>query len=133
MVRYSTGILKWTKDELKVTYGKTRKITTMSSMYHRQSDTGRLYIPKMEGERGLLSTVDCLETKEQNFSLYLDHLGGSLLRSSRSERILPEHEGPVSTAKKQKMEEKHKQWKEKQLHGKLVRETEEVRSEETCG
>ena len=28
---------------------------------------------------------------------------------------------------------RHKQWKEKQLHGKFIRETEEVRSEETWG
>ena len=28
---------------------------------------------------------------------------------------------------------RHKQWKEKQLHGKFIRETKEVRSEETWG
>ena len=54
------------------------------------------------------------------------------MRFSKSERILPQYEGPVSTAKKQKKEERHKQLKEKQLHGKFRRETEEVRSEETC-
>ena len=37
------------------------------------------------------------------------------------------------TAKKQKKEERHKQWKEKRLHGKFIKETEEVRSEETWG
>ena len=46
---------------------------------------------------------------------------------------MPQHEGPVSTTKKQKKEERHQQWKQKQLHGKNVRETEEVRSEETWG
>ena len=45
--------------------------------------------------------------------------------------ILPEHKGPVSTAKKQKNGEEHKQWKEKHLDGKFIRETEEIRSEET--
>ena len=55
------------------------------------------------------------------------------MRFSKIERILPEYEGPVFTAKKQKKEERHKEWKEKQLHGKFVRETEEVRSEETWG
>ena len=39
---------------------------------------------------------------------------------------------PVSKAKKLKKEERHKQWKEKQLYGKFIRETEEV-SEETWG
>ena len=44
---------------------------------------------------------------------------------------MPEYEGPVSTAKEQKKEETHKQWNKKQLHGKFVRETEEVRNQET--
>ena len=46
---------------------------------------------------------------------------------------MPQYEGPVSTGKKQKKEQRHKQWKEKQLHGNFIRETEELRSEETRG
>ena len=55
------------------------------------------------------------------------------MRFYNSERVLPQYEVPVSTAKKQKKEERHKQWKEKQFHGKFIIETEEVRSEETWG
>ena len=44
---------------------------------------------------------------------------------------MPQYQGPASTAKKQRTEERHKQWKEKQLYGKFIREREEVRSEET--
>ena len=55
------------------------------------------------------------------------------MRLSNSERNLPEYEEPVSTAKKHKKEERHKQCKEKHLHGKFVTETEEVRSNETWG
>ena len=131
LVRYSAGILKWTKDELKAMDRKTRKIMTMNRMYHPQSDTGRLYILRMDGGRGLLSIADCVETEEQNLSLYLDQSEERLLRLSKSERILPQYEGPVSTGKKQKKEQRHKQWKEKQLHGKFIRETEKVRSGET--
>ena len=53
------------------------------------------------------------------------------MRLSKSERILPQYGGPVSTAMKQKKAQRYKQWKEKQLHGKFIREAEEVRSEET--
>ena len=49
LVRYSAGILKWTKKELKAMGRKTPKIMTMNRMYHPQSDTDRLYIPRMEG------------------------------------------------------------------------------------
>ena len=133
LVRYSAGILKWTKDELKAMDRKTRKIMTMNRMCHPQSDTGRLYILRMDGGRGLLSIADCVETEEQNLSLYLDQSEERLLRLSKSERILPQYGGPVSTAMKQKKEQRYKQWKEKQLHGKFIRETEEIRSEETWG
>ena len=85
----------------------------------------------MERGRGLLSITDCVETEEQNLSLYLDQSEERLSRLSKSERISPEYEGPVCTAKKQKKEERHKQWKEKQLRGKFVGETEKIRSEET--
>ena len=55
------------------------------------------------------------------------------MRFSKGAKILPEYERPISAAKKQKKEERRKQWKEKQLHGKFVRKIEEVRSEETYG
>ena len=35
----------------------------------------------------------------------------------------PQYEVPVSTSKKQKKEERHKQWKVKQLHGNFIRKT----------
>ena len=105
----------------------------MNRMYHPQCYTDRPYIPRMEGGRGFLSIKDCVKTEEQNLSPYLDQSQERLLRFSKSEKILPQYEGPVSTAKKQKKEERHKQWKEKQLHGKFIWETEEVRSEETWG
>ena len=54
LVRNSAGILKWTKDKLKVMDRKTRKIMMMNRMYHPQSDTERLYIARMEGGQGLL-------------------------------------------------------------------------------
>ena len=112
---------------------KTRKTMTINRMYHTQSDIDRLYIARVEGGRALLSIAECVETEEQSLSLYLDQSEERLLRLSKSERILPQYGGPVSTTKKQKKEQKHKQWKEKQLHGKFIREKEEIRSEETWG
>ena len=48
LVRYSAEIRKWAKDEQKVMDRKTRKIMIMNRMHHPQSDTDRLYIPRME-------------------------------------------------------------------------------------
>ena len=54
-------MLKSTKDELKVMDIKTRNIMMMNRMYHPQSDTDRLYIPRMEGGRELLSIAGCVD------------------------------------------------------------------------
>ena len=66
LVRYSAGILKWTKDELKIMFRKTRKMM-MNRMYHPHSDINRLFIRKMKGGRGLLSIVDCVERTKSFF------------------------------------------------------------------
>ena len=73
----------------------------------------------------------CVETEEQNLSVHLDQSEERLFRLSKSERILPQYGGPASTTNKQKKEQKHKRWREKQLHDIFIRETEEIRSEET--
>ena len=69
---------------------KTRKIMAMNRMYHPQSDTDRMYMPRMEGGRGLLNIAEFAETEEQNLSLYLDQSGERLLRFFKSERISPQ-------------------------------------------
>ena len=126
LVRYSAGILKWTKNELKVMDSKIQKIITVNRRYHSRSDIDRRYNARMEGGKVLLSIIDCVE---QNISRHLEHLEGRLLRFSKSEMILPQYGGPLSTAKAQKREKRHKQWKEKQTQrwikkGFLKKETE---------
>ena len=84
---------------------KTRKIMIKNRIYHQQSDTDRLSLLRMEGGRGLLNIADYVETEKQNLSLfYLDQSKERLLRFFKGERILPEYERTVSTAKKQKKE-----------------------------
>ena len=101
-VSYSAGILKCTKDELKVMDRKTRRIIAMNRMYHSYNDTDRLYISRIEGGQGLLSVSDCLETEERNLFLHLDQLEERLLRLSKSEISFPEYEGSISNRKKKK-------------------------------
>ena len=82
---------------------------TMNMMYHPESDTKWLYIPRMDDGRWLLGITDCIETEKQNLSLYLDQSEERLLRLSKSDRIFPEYKGPLFTAEKQKKEERNKQ------------------------
>ena len=59
---------------------KIRKTMMMNRLYHPHSDTDRLYIPRAESGRGILSIADLVEIVEQNLSLYLDHSEERLLR-----------------------------------------------------
>ena len=47
--------------ELQAIDRKTRKLFTIYAALHPKSDAGRLYIPRKEGGRGLISIEDCAE------------------------------------------------------------------------
>ena len=54
VLRYSFGIINWRTEEIKKTDKKTRKVLTMCKMHHPKADTGRLYVKRKEGGRGLV-------------------------------------------------------------------------------
>ena len=133
LVRYSAGIVNWTKEELRLMDRKTRKIMTMNRMYryHPQSDVDRLYIPRKEGGRGLLNIMECVENEEDNLGRYVNASNERLIKYVKDENLLRIPEFTAEDTKKRRKEERMSNWKEKALHGKLVRNTEEVRSEES--
>ena len=73
----------------------------MNRMCNPQSDTDRLYIQRMEGERGLLSIADCIETEEQNLSISTS-LWIKIIETFQEWEDFAQYEVPVPTAKKQK-------------------------------
>ena len=64
VMRYSGGIVHWTKQDLYSLDVLTRKQLTL----HR--DVNHLYIPCALGGRGLLSIEDSIVGEEQNLSAY---------------------------------------------------------------
>ena len=46
VVRYSAGVLNWTKKELKGMDVRTRKLLTMFGVFHMKSDVDRLYMKR---------------------------------------------------------------------------------------
>ena len=60
VVRYSAGILNWTKMELAQMDVKTRKIITMNGIFHKKGND-RLYLRRKEGGHGLMSVQDYVE------------------------------------------------------------------------
>ena len=53
--------MRWRKSELQAIDRKSRKLVTMHGALHPKSDVDRLYIPRKEGGRDLISTEDCVE------------------------------------------------------------------------
>ena len=51
----SAAFLDWTKEEKQQLDRRTRKLLTIHKGLHPKSNVGRLYIPRKEGGRGLLS------------------------------------------------------------------------------
>ena len=60
VIRYSAAFVSWRKSELQAIDIKTRKLFTIYGALHPKSDVDRLYIPRKEGRRGLISTEDCV-------------------------------------------------------------------------
>ena len=48
----------------------TRKIIIMYGGLHPRSDVERLYLPRSEGRRGLVSIEDCVNDDRENLELY---------------------------------------------------------------
>ena len=63
--------MDWTVDELKEADRKTRKLLTLHGALHPRSNTDRLYLPRAEGGRGLISFEECIGQEEHGLSDYL--------------------------------------------------------------
>ena len=53
LLRYSGGIVNWTKSELAELDRKMTKLLTTHGALHPRSNISRLYLPRREGGRGL--------------------------------------------------------------------------------
>ena len=68
VVRYSAGVLDWTKDDLRQMDPKTRKMLTFCGAFQKRGSFGRLYLKRKEGGRGLISVEDCVRQEEAGLS-----------------------------------------------------------------
>ena len=59
LLRHSAAFVSWRKSELHAIDRKNRKLVTIYGALHPKSNVDRLYIPRKEGGRGLVSTEFC--------------------------------------------------------------------------
>ena len=70
-LRYSTAFVSWRKSELEAIDRKTRKLFTIYGVLHPKLDVDRLYMPRKEGGRGLISIQDCVELAIRGLEVYV--------------------------------------------------------------
>ena len=80
LIRYSAGILAWTKEELKSVDRRMGKLMTMHGALNTRSDVARKYVSRKEGGRGLQSTHDGVTMEKSNLQRYVFQSGEELLR-----------------------------------------------------
>ena len=88
VVRYSTGVVHWRKNELQEIDRKTRKLLTIYRTYHPQSDKDRLYVKRKTRGRGLISVEDAVNIEINSLRTYVDNREEQLLSEVRRERII---------------------------------------------
>ena len=102
----------------------TRKLLTMHGAFSTNSDIDGLYIPRRNGERGLISVWFTVEHEKRNLSYYFMFtilLMHSLMRLVA--RSFPQYQEDAKNFKKSIISEHLSRLSDKPLHGQFLRET----------
>ena len=63
--------INWTKSELAELDHPTRKVLTIHGTLHPRSNISRLYLPRREGGRGLISDEGAINSEDRNINVYI--------------------------------------------------------------
>lgn len=126
VIRCSPGLIKGTKDKLRAIVRKNWKTMTMHTALHPQADVDRLYIPRNNGGRGMISFEDCMKMETESLKKYVENSNERLLKTVEGEGILG-----YGKTKKKFLENRRNSLMEKPLHSEFMGERVEVRSQET--
>ena len=124
LVRYSAGILKWTKEDVQNMDRKTRKLLTIYRAFHPKGDVDRLYFERKKGGRGLIGVEDCVNIEVESLRQYVQQSDEKLLKEVNDESMLEK-----GKTKNDIREEKLENYKQKTLHGKFYTNTQEGRDD----
>ncbi|XP_045466652.1 uncharacterized protein LOC123675347 [Harmonia axyridis] len=119
-ITYSFGILTWSTTELKEMDRAIRSLLTQSGVHHPHSSVIRLYLPRHQGGRGLLSLEDVHKENIKSLRKYF------LQRNSPFLRAIGEADQHLSALRlsepdvqcsDRSMEQLIEEWNAKALHG----------------
>ena len=129
LLRCSVVFVSWRKSELQTIDRKTRKLFTIYGALHPKSDVDRLYTPRKKGGRGLISTEDCAELAIRALEVYVHGKAERLIQAARGDKI--DGLEAASALKRSKKEKRLEDWEKKVLHGQYLRQTKEVKSDQS--
>ena len=92
---------------------------TIYGALHLKSDVDRLYIPRKEGGRGLISIEDCVQLAIRGLEVYVHGSEERLIQTARGDKA--DGLEAASVMKKSKKEKRLEDWKGKVLHGQYLR------------
>ena len=126
VVRYTAGVLEWTKMELEELDRKTRKILSMNGAFLMGSDIDRLYMKRDVGGRGLISVEECVQAEELGLSEYVRANDEWMLKVVAEGTTVGE---PKLDYKKRMADDRRDRLMAKRLHGKFFNDVKEVAGE----
>ena len=117
VIRYTAGVINWTQEEKSKLDIQTRKLFTMHGAFHPKSNVERLYYPRKQGGRGLISIERTIQEEEESLRKYV-------AEKAPTDQLISEY------AKKEKINEAAQRpttnWQDKPLHGKYHQSIEKV-------
>ena len=122
VVRYTSGIVKWTKEEQETLDSISRKQLTQYGALHPGSDVNSLYVTRKVGGRGLVSVEDLVRHEEKQLNRDVTNSRETVMQAVYMyER--------VKMKKADESESRVDKWTRKAMHGQVVRQIEAVRGE----
>ena len=106
---------------------------TMHNALHPRSNVDRLYIPRSEGGRGLLTVEDTVNLAKLGLQGYVKMSGEKLISAARGADEVTDWEAAIESKndfKKRKKQERQNNWKAKMLHGQFIKQTENLADEQ---
>lgn len=126
LLRYSAAFIDWNIAEAQTLDRRTRKLLTMHGALHPKSDVDRLYLPRKDGGRGLISVEDTVELAISSLEEYVQKSTESLISAARLVDGDMQDKEPTAELKKRKKETRKRNWRGKKLHGQFVTQTDEM-------